>query len=76
LIPSSELYLVRHLKLFADYLTLFVTHSIEEKTAEDGHSLGPTEIYEYLSQLMYARRSKMNPLWNALVLAGRKKGEK
>jgi len=48
---------------------------IQERTAEDGHSLGPTEIYEYLSQVMYARRSKMNPLWNALVLAGRKKGE-
>jgi len=47
---------------------------IAERTAEDGHSLGPTEIYEYLSQVMYARRSKMNPLWNALVLAGRKNG--
>jgi len=48
---------------------------IEERTAEDGHSLGPTEIYEYLSQVMYARRSKMNPLWNSLVLAGHKNGQ-
>jgi len=51
------------------------TLDIGERTAEDGHSLGPTEIYEYLSQVMYARRSKMNPLWNALVLAGRKNGK-
>lgn len=48
---------------------------IEERTAEDGHSLGPNEVYEYLSQVMYARRSKMNPLWNALILAGRKNGQ-
>jgi len=43
---------------------------IDELTAHDGHSLGPTEIHEYLSQVMYARRSKMNPLWNSLLVGG------
>ncbi|CAE6517426.1 unnamed protein product [Rhizoctonia solani] len=38
---------------------------IEESNEEDGHDLGPREIYEYLSRVMYARRSKFNPLWNS-----------
>ena len=43
---------------------------IDEFTAADGHNLGPAEIHEYLSQVMYARRSKMNPLWNSLIVGG------
>ncbi|CAG7850561.1 Proteasome subunit beta type-4; Flags: Precursor [Serendipita indica DSM 11827] len=42
----------------------------EEFTYDDGNKLGPTEIYEYLSRVMYGRRSKMDPLWNALVVGG------
>lgn len=49
---------------------------ISEFTAQDGHSLGPAEIHEYLSQVMYARRSKMNPLWNSLIVGGVKDGKK
>lgn len=49
---------------------------IEEFTEQDEHTLGPAEIHEYLSQLMYARRSKMNPLWNSLVVGGYKNGKK
>jgi 20S proteasome alpha/beta subunit len=47
-------------------------HSTEEFTYDDGNKLGPTEIYEYLSRVMYSRRSKMNPLWNSLVVGGLK----
>ncbi|KIM30467.1 hypothetical protein M408DRAFT_328051 [Serendipita vermifera MAFF 305830] len=43
---------------------------IEEFTYDDGNKLGPTEIYQYLSRIMYNRRSKMNPLWNSLVVGG------
>ena len=50
--------------------------SISESTEGDGHELGPTEIYEYLSQVMYARRSKMNPLWNSILLAGFRNGKR
>jgi len=49
---------------------------IEEFTEQDGHVLGPAEIHEYLSQVMYARRSKINPLWNALVVGGYKDGKR
>lgn len=48
---------------------------VEEFAAEDGHKLGPAEIYEYLSQIMYARRSKLNPLWNSLLVGGFKDGK-
>lgn len=48
---------------------------IDEFAAQDGHSLGPAEIHEYLSQVMYGRRSKMNPLWNALLVGGFKDGK-
>ncbi|KAF9050841.1 proteasome endopeptidase complex beta subunit [Hymenopellis radicata] len=49
---------------------------IDEFTAQDGHNLGPKEIHEYLSQVMYARRSKMNPLWNSLLIGGVKNGKR
>jgi 20S proteasome subunit beta 7 len=49
---------------------------IEEITAADGHTLGPAEIHEYLSQVLYARRTKMNPLWNSILVGGFKDGKK
>ncbi|KAK0218921.1 proteasome endopeptidase complex beta subunit [Armillaria fumosa] len=49
---------------------------VDEFTAADGHSLGPAEIHEYLSQVMYARRSKMDPLWNSLLVGGFKDGKR
>ncbi|KAJ9111547.1 hypothetical protein QFC20_002520 [Naganishia adeliensis] len=52
--------------------------SISERAqalGDDHPSLGPKQIYEFLSNLMYARRSKMDPLWNAMLLGGIKDGE-
>ena len=49
---------------------------IEEFTAQDGHTLGPAEIHEYLSRVMYHRRSKFDPLWNAILVGGVKDGKK
>lgn len=49
---------------------------VNEITSQDGHTLGPAEIHEYLAQVMYARRSKMNPLWNSLLVGGVKDGQK
>ncbi|KAI8977250.1 nucleophile aminohydrolase [Mycotypha africana] len=49
---------------------------VKEHCADDGHVLGTPHIYEYLWRVMYNRRSKMNPLWNALVVGGINKGEK
>ncbi|KAG2074936.1 hypothetical protein BDR04DRAFT_1140479 [Suillus decipiens] len=42
---------------------------------QDRHEIGP-EIHEYLSQLMYVRWSKMNPLWNSLLIGGFKDGKR
>lgn len=48
----------------------------EEYVADDGHVLDPKQIYGYLSNVMYGRRTKMNPLWNSYVIGGVVKGEK
>lgn len=50
--------------------------AIEEFTAGDDHELGPAEIHEYLSRVLYARRSKMNPLWNSLLVGGVRDGKR
>ncbi|EJD38155.1 proteasome endopeptidase complex, beta subunit [Auricularia subglabra TFB-10046 SS5] len=47
---------------------------IDELCEDDGHALGPGEIYEYLSQVMYARRSKFDPFWNSLLVGGYQNG--
>ncbi|KAI5122251.1 hypothetical protein M0805_007116 [Coniferiporia weirii] len=48
----------------------------EESTRDDGHKLGPAEIHEYLSQMMYRRRSKFDPLWNSILVGGFKDGQR
>eukprot|EP01135_Chromosphaera_perkinsii_P009586 Nk52_evm36s1810 gene=Nk52_evmTU36s1810 len=45
---------------------------IADECIEDGYQLSPQSIYHYLSRVMYNRRSKMDPLWNQLVIAGYK----
>ncbi|ORY94071.1 nucleophile aminohydrolase [Syncephalastrum racemosum] len=49
---------------------------VKEHCYDDGHVLGTPHIYEYLWRVMYTRRSKFNPLWNALIVGGLHKGEK
>ncbi|ESK98123.1 proteasome subunit beta type-4 [Moniliophthora roreri MCA 2997] len=49
---------------------------IGEFVEQDGHSLGPAEVHEYLAQVMYSRRSQMNPLWNAILVGGFKDGRR
>merc|ERR1719189_1757495 len=39
---------------------------------EDGCSMGPHEYSSYIGRVMYNRRSKMNPLYNQFVVAGKK----
>lgn len=37
----------------------------------DGHpALAPRNLYTFLANLFYARRSKINPLWNACIVGG------
>eukprot|EP01120_Amphizonella_sp_Union-15-10_P010285 TRINITY_DN4099_c0_g1_i4.p1 TRINITY_DN4099_c0_g1~~TRINITY_DN4099_c0_g1_i4.p1 ORF type:complete len:231 (-),score=51.12 TRINITY_DN4099_c0_g1_i4:57-749(-) len=42
---------------------------------DDGYTLTPKEIYSYLTRVLYNRRSKLDPLWNQLVVAGHRDGE-
>ncbi|OLY83344.1 putative proteasome subunit beta type-7 [Smittium mucronatum] len=37
---------------------------------EDGQKLETSSIYRYLSNVMYGRRSKVDPLWNKYIVAG------
>ncbi|KAL1942318.1 hypothetical protein VTO73DRAFT_6382 [Trametes versicolor] len=48
----------------------------DEFTHQDGHDLGPSEVHEYLSRVLYARRSKMNPLWNSILVGGFRDGKR
>ena len=49
---------------------------IDEFTQADGHDLGPAEVHEYLSRIMYSRRSKINPLWNSILVGGFRDGKR
>lgn len=48
---------------------------IGEYCHDDGHTLHPKHIYEFMARVMYHRRSQQNPLWNSLVVGGFKNGE-
>ncbi|KAI1330252.1 proteasome endopeptidase complex, beta subunit [Xylariaceae sp. FL0255] len=44
--------------------------SIEESYTSGKHTLSAHNLHKYLSKLLYARRSKFDPLWNHLLVAG------
>ena len=67
---SGDMADFQHIKVLLDELIR------DEFTAADEHDLGPAEIHEYLSRVLYARRSKMNPLWNSILVGGVRDGKK
>ncbi|XP_072304466.1 proteasome subunit beta type-4 isoform X2 [Eucyclogobius newberryi] len=48
---------------------------IDEELLGDGHSYSPKAVHSWLTRVMYNRRSRMNPLWNTVVLGGFYDGE-
>ncbi|KAF8530116.1 proteasome endopeptidase complex beta subunit [Hysterangium stoloniferum] len=48
---------------------------VDEFTHADGNTLGPSEIFEVISRIMYGRRSKFDPLWNSLLVGGFQDGK-
>ncbi|XP_072346699.1 proteasome subunit beta type-4 [Scyliorhinus torazame] len=48
---------------------------IDEELLGDGHSYSPKAIHSWLTRVMYNRRSKMNPLWNTVIIGGMNNGE-
>ena len=59
---------------WASGLEQFESLVADDGAYEDGSSLGPRELYSYLKRVMYQRRSKVDPLWNQLVVAGWRNG--
>lgn len=49
----------------------FYSRSHDALALTDSHpNLSPAGVYEYLSNLFYQRRTKMNPVWNACLVGG------
>ncbi|KAG6421460.1 hypothetical protein SASPL_118013 [Salvia splendens] len=67
---SGEISDFQEIMRYLDELILF------DNMWDDGNSLGPKEVHNYLTRVMYNRRNKFNPLWNSLVLGGIKNGKK
>lgn len=44
----------------------------EDFLAEDGCHMGPNEYSNYIGRVLYNRRSKFNPLYNQLLVVGKK----
>ena len=49
---------------------------IKEYYTNDDHVLSTPHVYEYLSRVMYHRRTKLDPLWNTFVVGGYNNGER
>ncbi|NXR91852.1 PSB4 protein, partial [Hypocryptadius cinnamomeus] len=48
---------------------------IDEELLGDGHSYSPRALHSWLTRVLYNRRSKINPLWNTVLIAGVDGGE-
>jgi 20S proteasome subunit beta 7 len=48
---------------------------IEDECLADGFSYTPKSLYNWLTRVMYNRRSKFNPLWNTIVVGGVQDGQ-
>ena len=44
--------------------------TIRDRCWDDGRVMSSREVYSLLSRIMYQRRSKNDPLWNELLIAG------
>lgn len=49
---------------------LLLALSTEENYSTSQTSLSASNLFTYLSKVMYKRRSQINPLWNAILVAG------
>jgi len=63
---------------YADYQ--FLKQIIEQKVLSDecigdGFGYTPKSLHSWLTRFLYNRRSRFNPLWNTLIVAGMLNGE-
>jgi len=60
---------------FQYILRLLDQLTTEDFAVDDGAKFEPKELHSYLGRVMYNRRSKINPLWNSVIVAGWTPGE-
>lgn len=60
---------------FQELQTILQDLTIEDFSIDDGSSLDSSEIFSYLTRVLYHHRTKIKPFWNQLVVGGTKKGE-
>lgn len=63
---------------YADFQ--FMKSVIEQKVIdaqcfEDGFSYSPRSIHSWLTRVMYNRRTRLNPLWNTVIVGGMQDGQ-
>jgi 20S proteasome subunit beta 7 len=47
----------------------------EEYALDDGASMSASGMHHWLTRIMYNRRSKMDPLWNSIIVCGYRDGK-
>jgi len=60
---------------FQQMLKMIDARATSEYTMDDGASMSPSMLHQWLTRIMYQRRSKMDPLWNTIVVAGVRDGK-
>uniref|UniRef100_A0A7S2IBD5 Proteasome subunit beta n=1 Tax=Haptolina brevifila TaxID=156173 RepID=A0A7S2IBD5_9EUKA len=63
---------------YSDYqqiLKMIDMRATHEFALDDGASMAPAAMHHWLTRVLYQRRSKMDPLWNSLIIAGFRNGE-
>ena len=63
---------------YSDYqqmLKIIDARATTEYTMDDGASMSASMMHHWLTRLMYQRRSKMDPLWNSIVISGFRNGK-
>jgi len=63
---------------YSDYqqmLKMIDAKATDEYNMDDGASMSASALHHWLTRIMYNRRSKMDPLWNSIVIAGFRDGK-
>lgn len=48
---------------------------IDEEILNDGFTMPPSAIHSWITRVLYHRRSRFNPLWNTVTVAGYENGQ-
>lgn len=60
---------------FQSIMEMLENMHLSDVNQDDGYTRTPSEFFNYIRAIMYQRRSKGNPLWNQLLIAGFSKDE-